>query len=119
VPGDSLLGSPFSSDMTAGLTFFIVSAASAFATLTTLAAVLHGCPLDTWPLAGRVMPVLALLGLSVVSGRAWYKTTQYKPTEPPLLQRPGSTAVKEPLAFTLASSVSTMSTTRQSQESLR
>lgn len=70
--------------MNAGLIFFVVSAASAFATLTTLAVVLHGRPLHTWPVLARVILVLALSGLSVFSGGAWYEATQPKPMDLPV-----------------------------------
>ena len=88
--------------MTAGLIFFIVSAASALATLTAFAALLHGRPLHTLPRAARAILVLALLVLSVVSGRAWYGTTQHKPTEPSLSQRPASVVVTETPTLTAA-----------------
>jgi hypothetical protein len=107
VLGDSPRQSLFG--MTIGLIFFIVSAASALATLTAFAALLHGRPLHTLPWAARAMLVLMLLGVSILSGIAWYETTPRTSGEVAVQQRPASSVLKEPATSTAADGVHTTS----------
>lgn len=114
----TLLGSSSFFDMTAGLIFFIVSAVSTLATLTTFLAVLHGRPLHTLPRAARVALVLTLLGMSIVSGIAWFETTPHTPAETALHQRPVSSVVKEPsTTATAAEGVATSTLTMAGPQS--
>jgi hypothetical protein len=90
--------------MTGSLMICIASVAAMLASLAPFVADLHGRQLHTLPRAVRAVLGLVFLGISLVSGRAWYETTQHIQTEPTLQQLPGSSMTKEPSTFTVASS---------------